>query len=58
LNGVRLDKINMLKLKAAAGPAGPDPATLKRWYDNSGFYCTVATIAAQALGSFLVGPLD
>lgn len=53
LDGYRVDKVNMLKLKADNGPPFTAP-DLNAWCSNNSFYCTVAVGA----GFFLLGLLD
>jgi len=55
LNGSRISKVNMLKLKAA-GPTW-DPNNLVRWCDAHGTYCMVITSIAGGVGRYLLGLL-
>lgn len=57
LNGSRVSKVNMLKLKAAGGTA-PNPYALVAWCDSHGTYCMVVSWIGQGLGAYLIGLLD
>lgn len=57
LNGSRVSKVNMLKLKAAAGTP-LDPYALVEWCDSHGTYCNVVQWIGGGLAAYLIGLLD
>lgn len=57
-NGVRLSKVNMLKLKATASDYNPVfQQVLIDWCNANGFYCAVAFFVGDKLGAYLWGLL-
>lgn len=54
LNGKRISKVNMLKLKAFDDSLNPGTAVdLKKWCDNNGFYCGIAFSLVPYVGKYL-----
>lgn len=54
LDGVRMSKVNMIRLKAFDESLNPAPeVALKEWCDNNGTYCFLATTALGYGGKFL-----
>lgn len=54
LDGKRISKVNMLKLKAFDDSLNPGTAVdLKEWCDNNGFYCGIAFSLVPYVGKYL-----
>lgn len=54
LDGKRISKVNMLKLKAFNDSLNPGTEVdLKKWCDNNGFYCGIAFSLVPYVGKYL-----